>query len=138
MQQQAPAKLLRTNRSLIKTILLSVITFGIYGLVVNYNCTEDLNTVATRYDGKKTMNYLLMILILAPITLGIYGIVWQHKFCNRLGAELKRRNVNYEFSAKTYWGWGILGSLIIVGPFVFGHKYYKAMNLMNGDFNVNG
>ena len=79
-----------------------------------------------------------MLLILSPITLGIYGIVWQHKFCNRLGAELTRRNVNYKFGAGTFWGWGVLGAIIVIGPLVFGHKYYKAMNLMNGDFNVNG
>ena len=138
MQQQPARALLRTNRSLIKTILLSLITFGIYGICVNYNCTEDLNTVATPHDGKKTMNYLLMLLILAPITLGIYGIVWQHKYCNRIGNELKRRGINYAFSAKTYWGWGILGALIFVGPFVYGHKHFKAMNLMNDDYNRRG
>lgn len=138
MSNYAPVRQLKTNKGLLKTILLGLITFGIYPLVVMYNVAEDVNTVASRYDGKKTMNYLLMTFIVAPITLGIGGLVWSHNISARIGNELKRRGVNYSFGAGTFWGWCILGSLIGVGPLVYMHKLFKAVNKMNAHYNVNG
>lgn len=136
--QTAPSMQLPANRGLVKAILLSIITFGIYGIVLMYKLTEEINLTTSKYDGKKTMNYLLMALIVAPLTLGIYGIVWQHGFCNRIGSALKMRGIDYKFGAGTFWGWGVLGTFIVVGPFVFLHKMIKAMNLINQDYNTRG
>ena len=52
--------------------------------------------------------------------------------------ELKRRGVAYSFGAADYWLWNVLGSLIVIGPFVYLHKMFKATNLMNAHYNVNG
>ena len=41
-------------------------------------------------------------------------------------------------SASDYWLWGILGSLIIVGPFIYMYKYLKAINTLCADFNHRG
>ncbi len=135
---QRPAVQLDTNRGLLKYILLSLITFGIYGIIVMYKATEDLNTIASKYDGKKTMNYLLMSLIVAPITCGIYGIIWIHTFSDRIGTELQRRGIQYSFGANTFWLWGVLGSFIFVGPFIYMHKMFEALNLLSESYNVNG
>jgi len=134
----APVAQLKTNKGLLKTILLSLITFGIYGLVVMSAVSSEINLVASRYDGKKTMHYCLLVFLVAPITLGIAGIVWSHRISNRIGAELKRRSIDYHFSASTYWLWNVLGSLILIGPFVYMHKMFKAMNKLNAHYNVNG
>ena len=134
----APVGQLKTNRSLLKLILLSLITFGIYPLVVYSSLSQDINTVASRYDGKKTMHYLLMALIVTPITMGIAALVWNHRLANRIGGELKRRGINYSVSAGTFWGWGILGSLIGIGPLVYTHKLFKGMNLICEHYNVYG
>lgn len=133
-----PVNKLKTNRSLLKYILLSMITFGIYGLVVDSVISTDINQIASRYDGKSTVHYLLMRFIFAPLTLGIYGFVWSHKISNRIGNELKRRGINYSFGADTFWLWGVLGMLILVGPLVFRYKYLKSMNLLAEDYNLNG
>ncbi len=129
---------LRTNRSLAKVFFLSLITFGIYGLICYGNVTDDVNTVCSRYDGKKSMNYYLLFFIVGPITLEIATIVWMHNICNRIGSELQRRQINYSFSASDFWLWGVLGSLIVVGPFIFTHKFFKAVNQMNDSFNHYG
>ena len=129
---------LKTNRGLLKFILLSLITFGIYGIVVMSNVSSDINTIASRYDGKKTMHYCLVLFIFSWLTLGIVPLVWGHRLANRIGAELRRRGINYQFGAGTFWGWGILGTLIIVGPFIYSHKLLKSMNLLSADYNVNG
>lgn len=134
----APVGQLKTNKGLLKTILLSFITFGIYGLVVMSSVSNDINVVASRYDGKKTMHYCLLFFVVGPITCGIATLVWFHRISNRIGAELKRRGVDYSISASTFWLWAILGSLIVVGPFVYQHKLFKAVNLMNANYNVNG
>ena len=102
-QGTAPMNQLKTNRSLIKLILLSIVTLGIYAIIFFYRVSEDINTIASRYDGKRTMNYLLILFIIGPITLGIAAYVWFHRFSNRVGSELNRREINYNFNAGTYW-----------------------------------
>ncbi len=134
----APVGQLKTNKGLFKFIFLSLITFGIYGLVVMSSLSNDINITASRYDGKKTMHYCLLYFLIAPITLGIAYIVWFHKISNRLGNELKRRNISYSFSSADYWLWNVLGSIIIIGPFIYYHKLFKADNLICADYNVKG
>ncbi len=133
-----PIGQLKTNKGVLKTFLLSFITFGIYSLVVMSAVSNDINIVASRYDGKKTMHYCLLTFIVAPITFGIAGIVWSHNISNRIGNELNRRGIAYNFSAADYWLWCILGSFILVGPIVYFHKLFKAVNLMNTHYNING
>lgn len=134
----APVGQLKTNRGLLKFILLSLITFGIYGIVVMSSVSTDINVIASRYDGKKTMHYCLLTFVISWLTLGIGVFVWYHKISNRIGGELARRGIAYSFSAGTYWGWNILGSLILIGPFVYLHKMLKAMNLLSEHYNQNG
>lgn len=134
----APVAQLRTNRGLVKVILLSILTLGIYALVVTAHISEDVNVVCSRYDGRKTMNFWLLFFIVGPLTFGIADLVWHHKLCARIGAELKRRGIDYKFGAGDYWGWSILGILILVGPFIFCYKLLKAINLLNADFNKKG
>ena len=129
---------LKTNRSLVKFILLSLITLGIYALVVMCKISSEINIVASRHDGKKTMHFALVAFVFSWLTAGIVPIVWEHRICNRIGNDLKFRGVDYSFSAKDFWLWGVLGSLIVVGPFIFVHKFLKGMNKLNADFNVNG
>ena len=125
--------MLKTNRGLLKTILLSIVTIGIYPIVQMCGISNDINTIAGRYDGKKTMFYL-WVLLLTPFG-GIVPLVWFHRISKRIGKELERRGVPYKFGAADYWLWNMLGSLILVGPFVFTHKLMTAMNRLNDDFN---
>lgn len=134
----APVGQLKTNRGLLKTILLTIVTFGIYGIVFYSGISEDINAIASRYDGKKTMHYCLLCFLIGPITLEIGTLVWFHKLSNRIGSELQRRGINYGFSAKTFWGWNVLGALILVGPFVYMAKMCTAMNELCANYNVNG
>ena len=137
-QVTPPVAKLKTNRGLLKFILLSLITFGIYGIVVLSSVSSDINVIASRYDGKKTMHYCLVLFIFAPLTFGIVALVWFHRISARIGNELNRRGIAYSFGAGSYWGWMILGSLIAVGPFVYIHKLLKAMNLLSENYNING
>ena len=126
-----------TSRGLIKFILLNLITFGIYGLVVNSHISEEINIEATSRDGKHTMHYLLILFIFSWLTFGIAPLVWNHRISNRIGAELIARDCNYHFGASDFWLWDVLGVLILIGPFVYLHKKLKAMNLINMDYLTN-
>ena len=124
---------LRTNRSAAKYILLSFITLGIYGLICMMNTGNDL-----KHDGKKTMNYLLVFFLLTPITLGIAMFVWMHRISARIGSELDQRGCMGSFGAKDFWLWCVLGSLILVGPIIYFHKFFKSMNMLCEDYNISG
>lgn len=136
-QYFAPALQLPTNRSLLKMFFLSLITFGIYGIVIWTKIAGEINITASRYDGKRTCPYFAT-LFLTMITYGIFAFVWQHKFTSRVGAEVKRRGYNYNFGTGDFWLWCVLGSLIIVGPFIYCHKLMKSMNMINASFNIYG
>ena len=129
--------MLRTNRGLAKYIFLSIITLRIYGLVVLCNISSDINTIASRRDGKHTMNFLLIAFIFSWLTLGIAQIVWFHRISNRIGSQLSARNLPYSFNASDFWLWHFLGSLIIIGPFIYFYRFFKAMNIIADDYNKN-
>lgn len=134
----APVAQLKTNRGLVKYILLSIVTLGIYSIIDFSGISGGINIIASRYDGKKTMHFCLLLFVIAPITLGIGAIVWYHKLSARIGDELMRRGIAYSFGASDFWLWNVLGSLVLVGPFIYVGKLYKAMNLLAADYNVRG
>ena len=137
-QPYGPARKLNTSRGLLKFILLSIITFGIYAIVYFSSISESINIAASRYDGKKTMHFCLLCFLVGPITFQIATLVWIHKVSNRIGCELNRRGIAYSFGASTYWLWAVLGSMIVIGPFVYLHKLSRAMNLICEDYNARG
>lgn len=140
MQQAptAPIGQLKTNKGLLKYILLGLITFGIYPLVVMSSVSSNINLIASRYDGKKTMHYCLLFFLVGPLTLGIAYIVWNHKISARMGNELRRRGIAYSFGAADYWLWNVIGSLIVVGPFIYLYKLFRAANQLAAHYNING
>lgn len=128
---------LKTNRGLIKFILLSVLTCGIYALVVMTRIGRDINTIAGKYDGKKTTHFCLMAFVFSWLTGGIAPLVWFHKLSDRVGCELRRRGIDYPFGAGTFWLWGVVGMLFVIGPLVYLHKLFRAMNQISAHYNRN-
>lgn len=126
---------MKTNRGLLKMILLGIITLGIYPIVVYSQISEEINVLASPHDGRHTMHYCLIFFLFSWLTLNIATLVWWHRISGRIGQELRRRNLQYSFGASDFWLWNILGSLIVIGPFVYIHKLMKAMNFINADWN---
>lgn len=110
----APKLQLPTKRGLGKMIFLSILTLGIYPTVIWSRLVGEVNMVASRYDGERSMSFFGM-LMLSPLTLGIHTLVWFHKLCRRIGTELQRRHVGYAFGARDFWLWNfLLGFLFAV------------------------
>lgn len=134
----APVGQLKANRSLHKVVFLGIITLGIYTIVFYCGISNDINVIASRYDGKKTMHFCLLAFLVRPITLGIAFVIWFHRISGRMGNELKRLNIPYDFGSKDFWLWSVLGSLIVVGPFIYVHKLATASNKLAEHYNING
>ena len=102
---------LPTKRGLGKMIFLGILTAGIYPTVIFSRLSGEVNMVASRYDGERTLSFFGMVL-LTPLTLGILPLVWMHKLCRRIGAELERRNVDHTFGPRDFWLWNFLLGLL--------------------------
>lgn len=133
-----PIRQLQTTRGLVKFILFSLLTCGLYSLVFWSDISTDINTVATRYDGKRTMHFLLLLFIIGPITFGIAYLVWFHNLSTRIGNELKRRGLQYRFGAADFWVWDFLLALTVIGPLLYIYKISNAMNNICASYNQVG
>ena len=133
-----PQKQLPINRGLAKFFFLSLITFGIYGIVIFTQISDEINTVATKYDGRKTTNYLWIFFLWGWLTFGIAYLVWFHCLSDRIGNEIQRRRIPYSFGASDFWLWDVIGSIVGFLPLVYVHKLLSAMNLLNADYNQKG
>lgn len=108
---QASALKLPVKRSLWKMILFGILTLGIYPAVIWSRLVSEVDLVASRHDGERSMPFFAAAM-LAPLTMGIHTLVWFSKLCRRIGSELQRRNIPYAFGARDFWLWAFLMSLL--------------------------
>lgn len=66
----------------IPTVILSIVTCGIYSLYVWYVANKNNNTIAEGMGMPKISSFI-MCLLLGAITCGIYTIYWYYKFCDQ-------------------------------------------------------
>ena len=138
-QQYQMGPILKTDRSIAKFILFSIITCGIYAIFFYTGIADDINRVATPRDGKKTMHYCLMTFVLAPLTCGIFGLYWWHTISDRIGEEARARGIYTDFSSTTFWLWQLVGVVLCgIGPFIYVHKLCQVMNQINNSYNQYG
>lgn len=138
-QYQNMGPLLKTDRSVWKFILFSILTCGIYSIIFFSGISDDINRVASGRDGKKTTHYCLMSFVLSPITCGIYAFYWWHTLSDRIGEETRARGIYTDFSATTFWLWYVVGTLICgLGPLMYVHMLCKTMNQLNTNYNQFG
>lgn len=109
-------QILPSNRKVWKILLLSIVTLGIYGLVLWFAMSKETN-VACKEDGKHTRGFWGAI-GLSIITLGIYGIVWVCKWLNREYSFLLRHNHNGILSGKGYLVYFFFMIIVIYFPVI--------------------
>ncbi len=125
---------LQTNRSMLKLMILNLLTLGIYSILFFIPFSFDLDKVAPKSDRSKTMNFLSAY-ILAFFTFSIVLVIWHYEIAKRVEEALSKRQIDYTFTTGTFWKWFFFGSFILVGPFVYFHKLCRAMNLLCEDYN---
>lgn len=70
------------QRSLVKLILLSPLTLGLYPLIFWWTFVDDMNEICV-CDGKASPNFLWVLLLSVP-TLGVYPLLWFYRQQSRL------------------------------------------------------
>lgn len=116
------------KRNIALAVFLSVITLGIYPLVVKCVIGNQVNKIC-QGDGKHQMHYLLAVL-LGFVTLWIYPVLWCCKAMNRMQDNAYRygNTIHPAHSGSSYVLWSYLGLFIAIGPIVAFCKLVDDMN----------
>lgn len=132
------------NRGLLKYILLTIVTCGIYAWYVYYTMARDINEICEG-DGERTPG-LAKYIIFTILTCGIYNFVWHYKFLRRI----QRNAPRYGFQVQSLGGmelnvcWlvlmavGILGAACFIGLIAVFYAMYlvfRNMNLLASAYN---
>ena len=126
--------MLKTDRSLLVYILLSIVTCGIYSYYFIYKLAQDLN-IACDGDGETTSG-LLMFIVLSIVTCGIYSWIWFYKVGNRLASNAPRYGMNFTENGTTVLLWMLFGSMLCgIGPFIAMNIIIKNTNSICAAYN---
>lgn len=125
---------MKTNRSLLVLILLSILTLGIYALFFWHGYARDMNIVNAN-DGKNTRGIFARI-VFSILTFGIYDLVWLYSAGERISINSHRNGIHCTTTGSSVLLWYILGSFIIIGPFVALHKLIDGLNKLSAHYNA--
>lgn len=126
---------LKTDRSLVMFILLTIVTCGIYSYYYIYKLAHDVN-IACEGDGEKTAG-LIEFLLLSFITCGIYSYIWYYKLGERLQKNAPRYGLTFSEGGTAILVWIIFGSFLCgIGPFVALHIINKNTNCICEAYNI--
>ena len=121
-------KKLPADRNFLITLLLSIVTLGVYGLYLIHCFAKEVNTTCVE-DGKRT-NGLIVLILLSIITLGIYSLVWECQVIIRCNSYLVRKGRPEGLQVSTY-----LLTVLLLGYLTLGIMYlvvlYKRLTLQN-------
>ena len=125
---------LKTDRSLLVYIILSIITCGIYGYYFVYKMARDVN-IACEGDGESTAG-LLQFIVLSFVTCGIYAWIWYYKLGNRLAENAPRYGMNFQENGTTVLMWQLFGAILCgIGPFIAMNILIKNSNKICNAYN---
>lgn len=124
---------LNDNRGLLKFMLLSIFTLGIYSFYFFYIAAKEIN-VACKEDGGNTFGFAITFL-LGMFTGGLFYVIWYVLLMDRMNNFLQSKGEEQRLSAVGFLLWDTVGVLIIVGPFVAMHKLLHTMNDVTSIYN---
>ena len=102
------------NKNIALSIVLSIVTCGIYGLYWLCTMNDDANIVS----GETSDQSGIMVIILTIITCGIYGFYWNYKMGKKLYTAGQRNNKDISDNSIIYlilslFGFGIINYCLI-------------------------
>ena len=123
---------IKDDRTFLKLLLLSYVTFGIYWFWHLHHWTKDIN-VLCKDDGKNNEGVLLYVL-LTIVTCGMFSVFWWFKAADRLARTAVRESVSVDVSGGKVLGLCIAG-MLTWGIFTW-YAQYLVMQATN-DLAVN-
>ena len=119
------------KRNMVKFIILSLFTLGIYRMYFYYRLSLDINAVCEG-DGKESESYL-MAAVLGGLTFGIYDLFWLYKLAQRLQVNAPRYGFKMFESGK---------DIVILNAFSLGYigawEFIKNVNRVAKVYNQTG
>lgn len=129
-----PARRIQTNRDLIKYILLTIFTLGIYSFYFIYKMAQDMNTMCEDDDDKT--GGLVAFMLLSFFTLGIYSLYWWYKVANRVYVNAPRFGLTVAEKGSSYILWFLLGFVTFgIGFLIATHIVLKNVNALARAYN---
>lgn len=119
----------KENRNIIRYLIFSLLTYGIYGMFFHSRLAKDMNVMCAG-DGKKTRGFWLFSLF-SLLTLGIYSFVWIHKLGNRMFDYCMRNGIPCAVNGKQLLTLSLLGIFLCNLPTLYAlHLTFSTMNVM--------
>lgn len=116
-----------------KYLLLSLVTFGIYSIVVLWRFTKTVNALCNG-DEKESPNYIVVFL-LTLVTMGVYGLYWIYRQAERLQDIAPKYNCTITIKPMSILLWDSFGSLIIIGQPIAWYHMFKNVNRLIDNYN---
>lgn len=125
---------LKTDRSLLVYIFLTLVTCGIYGYYTIYALARDVNA-ACNGDGQHTPG-LLQFILLNLVTCGFYTFYWNYSLGNRLFNNGPRYGLNIQETGVTVLLWMLVGMLFCgIGPLIALFFIFRNANAICAAYN---
>ena len=125
---------LKDDRSLVVSILLTIITVGIYYFYFIYRLAKDTN-IACADDGMNTRG-LALYLVLSIITCGIYSLYWEYTLMERIAGNAPAYGIEITEKGSTVLLWDVLGYITCsIGRFIALHIIIKNSNKLFHAYN---
>ncbi len=118
------AQLAGKERSFGRGVLLSIVSLGLYPLYWHFKAYKE---VTEEFDVEEFPTGLY-VASLIPIVNIVTQIMFMNRFIGDVNTVREGQGLAPELSIGEFLGWAILGSLIVVGPFV---AYYKLQTTIN-------
>lgn len=120
-----------TERSMLRYVLLTLFTGGIYRLYFYYKLSLDVEAISEG-DGLRGINYVAAIL-LSSLTFGLYNLYWLYKLGQRMHVNAPRYSVKMQEN-----GCDILILNVLSGGLISAYEMIKYMNRIALEYNQNG
>ena len=126
---------MKTDRSFVLYLLLSIVTCGIYGYWFIYTMARDINTMSGDEDDK--LGGLVAYILLSIITCGIYDWFWNYKLGNLIHETAPKYNTYISETGSSILMWRIFGILLCgFGSFYAIYLQIKNMNKLSKAYNA--
>lgn len=116
---------------MVRFVLLSIFTGGIYPVYFYYKLSMDVEAVCEG-DGLSAGSYLT-VLLLSTVTFGLYSLYWLYKLAQRMHVNAPRYGVKMMENGRD-----ILILSILSGGMISAYEMIKYMNRIALEYNRSG
>ena len=115
---------MRTDRTFWRSVLLTIVTLGIYPIYLIENIAADTNIACSR-DGKRTWG-AFPFFVLGILTLGIFPLIWHCQVIGRYRHLCKQQGEECCISLRFYLLFALLGAPTLVLPLIATARFIAA------------